>query len=149
MKLAFVIRPSRVWISSISARPMPCAVPPSIWPSTACGLIALPTSCAVPIQTMRVSPSSTSTSATTLIAAHRERDVGALARDLAGLGVERRRRRVAVDALDVDLAAAARLALGERRAAGELHRAGRHPRHAARPTPSRPSRPTPSCAARA
>ena len=44
-------------------------MPPSIWPSTACGLIALPTSCAVPIQTTRVSPSSTSTSATTRIAA--------------------------------------------------------------------------------
>jgi protein-S-isoprenylcysteine O-methyltransferase Ste14 len=40
VKLAFVIRPSRVWISSISARPRPCAVPPSIWPSTACGLTA-------------------------------------------------------------------------------------------------------------
>ena len=40
--------------------------------------------------------------------AHRgdgERDVGALAGDLAGLGVERGGARVAVDALDVDLAA--------------------------------------------
>jgi hypothetical protein len=69
VKLAFVIRPSRVWISSISASPIPCAVPPSIWPITACGLIALPMSCAVPIQTTRVSPRSTSTSATTFIAA--------------------------------------------------------------------------------
>ena len=47
MKLAFVISPSRVWISSINASPRPCAVPPSIWPWTACGLTALPTSWAV------------------------------------------------------------------------------------------------------
>jgi hypothetical protein len=38
-----------------------------------CGLIALPTSCAVPIQTTRVRPSSTSTSATTRIAHARAR----------------------------------------------------------------------------
>ena len=44
-------------------------MPPSIWPSTACLSIARPTSCAAPIQTMRVRPSSTSTSATTRIAA--------------------------------------------------------------------------------
>ena len=30
VKLAFVITPSRVWISSMTARPRPCAVPPSI-----------------------------------------------------------------------------------------------------------------------
>ena len=69
MKLAFVTVPSTSWISSISASPIPCAVPPSIWPWTASGLTARPTSCAVPIQTMRVSPSSSSTSATTFIAA--------------------------------------------------------------------------------
>ena len=32
--------------SSISAMPMPCATPPSIWPSTSMGLMARPTSCA-------------------------------------------------------------------------------------------------------
>jgi hypothetical protein len=69
VKLAFVIRPSRVWISSISASPRPWAVPPSIWPWTAWGLIALPMSCAAPIQLTRESPSSTSTSATTRMAA--------------------------------------------------------------------------------
>ena len=42
---------------------------------------------------------------------HGEGDVGALARDLAGLGVERRGPRVAVDPLDVDLARADALAL--------------------------------------
>ena len=73
MKLAFVISPSRVWISSINASPSPCAVPPSIWPWTACGLSALPTSWAAPIQTTRVRPSSTSTSATTRMAAQRRR----------------------------------------------------------------------------
>ena len=59
----------------------------------------------------------------------REGDVRALGGDLAGLGIERRRPRVAVDALDVDLSSAAPLPLLERRAAGELDRAGRHPGH--------------------
>ena len=141
MKLAFVIRPSRVWISSISASPRPCAVPPSIWPSTGCGLIALPTSCAAPIQTTRVSPSSTSTSATTRIAQTAKRDVGALAGDLAGLGVERRRRRVAVDALDVDLAAAAR---ARARRAPRGRRRGRRRRPSTSAATPRSSRPSPT-----
>ena len=32
---------------------MPCAMPPSIWPSTSVGLIALPTSCAAVIFSSR------------------------------------------------------------------------------------------------
>src|SRR5918995_632560 len=55
---------ARTWISSISARPTPCAIPPSIWPCTESGLSALPTSCAVAISTTRTRPSSTSTSTT-------------------------------------------------------------------------------------
>ena len=59
---------------------------------------------------------------------NRERDVRALAGDLAGLRVERRRPWMAVDALDVDLAAAQALALPS--AARRVpHRAGRHPGH--------------------
>ena len=104
MKLAFVIRPSRVWISSISASPRPCAVPPSIWPCTACGLTALPTSCAVPIQTTRVRPSSTSTSATTRIAAHANATCARSPVTWPVSGSSGVRARVAVDALDVDLA---------------------------------------------
>src|SRR5690606_40376809 len=37
--------PPSVRISSITARPSPCAEPPWICPTTACGLSALPTSC--------------------------------------------------------------------------------------------------------
>ena len=107
-------------------------MPPSIWPSTASGLIAVPTSCAVPIQTTRVSPSSTSTSSDDAHRRARERDVRALARRLARLGVERARLRVAVDPLDVDLSPGARSRSSTGRAARELHRACRHPRHARR-----------------
>ena len=104
-------------------------MPPSIWPSTASGLIALPTSCAVPIQTTRVRPELDVDLDDDAHRGDRERDVRPLAGDLARLGIERRRARVAVDALDVDLAAAAALALLERRPAGVAHGAGRHPRH--------------------
>ena len=132
MKLAFVISPSRVWISSISASPRPCAVPPSIWPSTACGLSGR-------ADVLRRADPDDARQAELDVDlgddAHRgarEGDVGALARDLAGLGIERRRARMAVHALDVDLAAARPLALLERRAAGVAHGAGRHPGHARR-----------------
>ena len=72
--------------------------------------------------------------------------------DLAGLRVERRRRRVAVDALDVDRLARRRACA--RRAARRARRgtrAARRPppsRSCATPTPSRPSRPMPSSPAR-
>ena len=56
-----------------------------------------------------------------------ECDMGALAGDLARLRVERRRRQMAVDPLDVDLAAAARSPLRERGAAGVAHGARDHP----------------------
>ena len=63
--------------------------------------------------------------------AHRgtgERNVRALARDLAGLRIERRRPGMSVHPLDVDLAAAA-LALLERRPARIAHGPRRHPCH--------------------
>ena len=85
--------PSTTWISSISARPRPWAMPPSIWPSTACGLSALPTSCAVAISTTRTSPSSASTSTTARCAANANGHVRVA---LAGLGVERAGRAVVV-----------------------------------------------------
>ena len=56
----------------------------------------------------------------------RERDVGALAGDLPGLRVERRRARMPVDALDVDLVAPA----------ARAPRAPRGTRHGPRPRPS-------------
>ena len=130
MKLAFVIRPSRVWISSISASPRPCAVPPSIWPSTAWGLIALPTSCAVPIQTTRVRPRSTSTSATTCIAATASATCERSPVVWPVSGSSGHVRRVVVDPLDVDLLRAGALALLERGAARELDGAGGHRRQA-------------------
>ena len=57
-----------------------------------------------------------------------EGDVGALARDLAGLGVEGGRPRMAVDALDVDIPAGALLLL-ERGPARIADRPRRHPGH--------------------
>jgi hypothetical protein len=63
---------------------------------------------------------------------HRERDVRALSGRLPGLRVERKRSRVAVYALEVDLSAPRALSLLERVAASELHGARRHPRHARR-----------------
>ena len=132
MKLAFVISPSRVWISSISASPRPCAVPPSIWPSTACGLIGL-------ADVLRGADPDDARQAELdvhlgddLHRGARERDVRGQLADLARLGVERRGGQVAVDALDVDLAAAAGLALVERRATRVPHGARGHPRHARR-----------------
>ena len=68
-------------------------MPPSIWPWTACGLIALPTSCAVPTQTTRVRPEVDVDLDDDAHRGHRQRDVRALAGDLARLGIERRRRR--------------------------------------------------------
>src|SRR5262249_18396004 len=68
--------------------------------------------------------------------AHAEGNVSTLAGDLARLRVERGRRSVPVDALDVDLAAAARLPLGECGAAGVANGAGDHhrlPRRRRRP----------------
>src|SRR6266700_3605322 len=59
-----------IWISSINARPRPCAVPPWICPTTANGFIARPTSCAVVISTTLTSPSSVSTSTTARCAAN-------------------------------------------------------------------------------
>ena len=61
--------------------------------------------------------------------ARSEGDVRAVARDLAGLGIERRRARVAVDALDVDLARRSRAAPRARARQASPHRAGGHPRH--------------------
>ena len=113
----------------MSARPSPCAVPPSIWPSTACRFSAFPTSCAVPIQTTRVRPRSTSTSTTTRIAATANATCARSPSAWPGLAVERVRAWMPVDALDVDLAPRA-LALLERGAAGDPRRAGGHPRHA-------------------
>src|SRR4029078_4592178 len=63
--------------------------------------------------------------------ARRGRDVRALARDLARLRVERRRARVAVDLLDVDLLSGAPLLLLERGTARVAHRTGGHAPHAA------------------
>ena len=88
MKLAFAIRPSRVWISSISARPIPCAVPPSIWPVTLCGLSALPTSCAVADPDDARQPELDVDLDDDPHRAGRERDVRALPEHLAGLRVE-------------------------------------------------------------
>ena len=87
-----MIRPSRVWISSISARPRPCAVPPSIWPSTAVRVER-------PADVLRgADPDDPGESEVDVhlgddaSSRARERDVRALAGDLAGLGIERRRR---------------------------------------------------------
>jgi hypothetical protein len=55
-----------------------------------------------------------------------EGDMCALAGDLAGLGIERRRSRVPEDALDVDLAAALRVPLLEGGATGIADGAGDH-----------------------
>ena len=79
----------------------------------------------------------------------RERDVRALAGDLAGLRVERRRARVAVDALDVDLAATGALALLERGAARVAHGTGGHPRHPRGGRRAGRADGAPSCARRA
>src|SRR5207248_10034497 len=61
-------------------------------------------------------------------------DVGAVAADLAGLGIERSRRAVVVDALDVDFLARAKPATAARElvpggAGRELDGAGCHPGH--------------------
>ena len=64
MNDALRMSPSVTTISSITARPRPCAMPPSIWPTTESGLSARPTSCAVAIWMTRTRPSSTSTSTT-------------------------------------------------------------------------------------
>ena len=79
----------------------------------------------------------------------RERDVRLPVGDLARLGIERERARVAVDALDVDRAAARALALLERGAARAS--APRRPpsTSSARPRTSRPSRRAPSSPRRA
>ena len=61
--------PSVTTISSISASPRPCALPPWIWPTTACGLMALPTSWVQASSTTLTRPSSTSTSTTARCAA--------------------------------------------------------------------------------
>ena len=117
-------------------------MPPSIWPSTACGLIALPTSCAVPIQTTRVRPRSTSTSTTTFIAAHANATCARSPADLARLGIERLRARVAVDALDVDLAAGSRRA--PRAPRGTRRRTAPAAIHVMRDADAEPDEPTAS-----
>ena len=129
MKLALTIRPSRVWISSISARPRPCAVPPSIWP-----IDRLRVERAADVL-RRADPDDAGQAEVDVDLGddpHRRRrklHVGALAGDLAGFRVERRRARMAEDTLDVDLAAAEPRLLLERRTAGVTHGARRHLGH--------------------
>ena len=91
MKLAFVIRPSRVWISSISASPTPWAVPPSICPVTAWGLSAAPDVLRRTDPHDACQPQLHVDLDDDPHRARRERDVRALARDLPGLRVEGRR----------------------------------------------------------
>src|SRR5206468_13092043 len=57
-----------------------------------------------------------------------EGDVSALTRHLPGVGIERARRRVPIDTLDVDLSTAACVALGKRGAAGVSHGAAHYHR---------------------
>ena len=131
MKLAFVISPSFVWISSISARPMPCAVPPSIWPCDGERVERL-------ADVLGGADPDDARQAELDVHLgddpHRragERDVRPLSEHLPVLGIERERRAVPVVALEVDVAARS-LALRERVAARELDGARRHPRHARR-----------------
>ena len=147
VKLAFVISPSRVWISSISASPRPCAVPPSIWPVDRLRVHRLadvlrgadPDDAREPELDVDLGDD-----------AHRRARVGdvrALAGDLSGLRIERRRARMAVDPLDVDLLPPVRSPAP--RAPPGRRRARRRPpsRSCATPTPTRRSRPSRSCAA--
>src|SRR5919106_429737 len=57
-------------IASVSAMPRLCTAPPCIWPSTASGLMALPTSCTTTNSCSVSSPVSRSTSMRAMCAAH-------------------------------------------------------------------------------
>ena len=72
MNPAFIMRPSGFMMtSSMSAMPMPCVTPPWICPSTACGLMARPTSWHAMWRSTRTSPVSVSTSTCEMCDANR------------------------------------------------------------------------------
>ena len=108
---------------------MPCAVPPSIWPVMLWRVERLADVLRGPDPDEPRQPELDVDLGDDPHRARRERDVGTLADDLAGLGIERDVRGVPVDPLDVDLAAPRDGALLERRAAGVAHGAGSHPGH--------------------
>ena len=109
---------------------MPWAVPPSIWPVMLCGVERLADVLRGPDPDEPRQAELDVDLGDDAHRARRERDVRALAQHLAVLGIEREGRGVAVDPLDVDLAALTHGALLERCAAGVANGAGGHPGHA-------------------